>query len=73
MLTTSPRALVRKVAEPRLRSKQSESKLGALQGTLLNVMWQPEWEGSLWGAGQWIQVYVWLSHSAEYLKLSQQY
>ena len=54
MLTTLPRALVRKVAEPRLRSKQSESKLGALQGTLLNVMWQPEWEGTLWGAGQWI-------------------
>ena len=25
-------------------------------GTLLSVMWQPGWEGNLWG--EWIHVYV---------------
>ena len=40
--------------------------------TLLNVMWQPGWEGS-WGTCVYIEfrVYVWLSHSARHLKLSQ--
>ena len=36
-------------------------------GILLNVMWQPGWEGSL-GENGWIYVYVWLSPFAVYLK-----
>ena len=39
------------------------------QGTLLNVMWQPGWEGTLWG--EWIHVYVRLSPFFVHLKLSQ--
>ena len=37
-------------------------------GTLLNVMWQPGWEG-IWG--EWIHVDIWLSLFAVHLKLSQ--
>ena len=32
-------------------SKCVERKVGPLQGTLLNVRWQPGWEGSLVGNG----------------------
>ena len=39
------------------------------QGTLLNVMWQSGWEGSL--EGEWIHVYVWLSPYTIHLKLLQ--
>ena len=28
-------------------------------GNLLNVMWQPGWEGGF--GGEWVHVYVWLS------------
>ena len=39
-------------------------------GTLLNVMWQPGWEGSL--GGEWRHVvYGWLNPFALHLKLSQ--
>ena len=40
------------------------------QGSLLNVMWQPGWEGSL-GENGYMYVYVWLSPFAVHLKLSQ--
>ena len=40
------------------------------QGTLLNVMWQPGWEGF---GGEGIHVYVWLSPFIIHLKLSQHY
>ena len=40
----------------------------AAHGTLLNVMWQPGWEGVL--GGEWIYVYVWLSPFAVHWKLS---
>ena len=39
------------------------------QGALLNVLWPPEWEGSV--GAEWIHVYVWLRTFAVYLKLSQ--
>ena len=40
------------------------------QETLLSVMWQPGWEGSL---GEWIHVYIWLSPFAVLWELSQHY
>ena len=39
------------------------------QGTRLNVMWQPGWEGEF--GGEWIHVHGWLSPFAVHLKLSQ--
>ena len=46
------------------------------QGTLLNVMWQPGWEGSLGENGYMyicVYIYIWLSPFAVHLKLSQHY
>ena len=40
------------------------------QGTLLSVMWQPEWEGSLEENGC---LYIWLSSFGVHLKLSQHF
>ena len=40
-------------------------------GTLLNVMWQLGWRGSL--ERKWIHAYVWLCPFAVHLKLSQCY
>ena len=47
-------------------------------GILLNVMWQPGWEGSLGENGYmyicvYIYISVWLSFFAVHLKLSQHY
>ena len=39
-------------------------------GTLLNIMWQPGWEGSL-GENGHVYVYVWLSPFTVHLKSSQ--
>ena len=41
------------------------------EGTLLSVMWQPGWEGSVWG--ERVHVYVWLGPFAVHLKLSQRW
>ena len=41
----------------------------ATQGALLNVTWQPGWEGEF--GGEWIHVCGWLNPSAFHLKLSQ--
>ena len=53
----------------RLKVRLQKRSCCAAQGTLLNVIWQPGWEGSL--GENWIQVYIWLSPLAVHLKLSQ--
>ena len=40
------------------------------RNVMLNVMWQPGWEGSL-GENGYAYIYIWLSPFAVYVKLSQ--
>ena len=44
--------------------------LATAQGTLLNVKWQPGWEGSL-GENGYVYICIWMSSFAVHLKLSQ--
>ena len=52
------------------KQQQPTRKYYIAQGTLLNVIWQPGWEGGKSG-GEWTHVYVWLNPFAVHLKPSQ--
>ena len=52
------------------KQQQPTKKYYIAQGTLLNVIWQPGWEGGEFGE-EWIHVKVWLNPFAVHLKLSQ--
>ena len=49
-------------------NNQQEPTYCIAQGTLLNVMWQPGWEGSL---GENVYMCAWLGYFAGHLKQSQ--